>query len=1270
MTTVNGPIRPKRSTVAGEIPGIADLVVGEVAVNTADGKLFTKHTDDSIKTVGGGEVESVNGEIGAVSLGIQDMDDFALLLSPGSTWNHSSDNSNNADLTDSGATNGKVTTDQDGASYNQYTLWVGDVDSNGINRKADMLQAITDGAVLSVYYDGVLAFTDTVTSPGGSANQYGRVALSFAGGNFFFPPSVGTTVGLALPGSPALPLVADDMLKWDNAEQAFRPTQLATVAASGSYNDLTDQPTIPTILVDSVNGETGAVSLGIQDMDDYELRLEILPGLVRNNAVFDQDGTYPADTWSYFTSNPTTAYIGVSRDGSIYFDDYPVNDPIYIERDGVTYEADMQSVTLNRNKAEFKLRSIADYNAIAAASGPLTVKKQGTTEMPLADGDILQWYGTDSKFKPQQLATVATSGDYNDLSDQPTIPTSIQDMNDFEFTNVFQSYRFTPGSSANAGEYVIGSFIVFNSRDADGQDFAVGGSDDFYNLADGQTVYIEQDGQWFSTIISSFNSSGSIRFAAGGLSAIDNTKEIRLVSGFFVNSSNSLELPPANDDVLSWSDADQAFKPGPIATVARSGSYNDLADLPVLINRIQDQADYQAGFYNQAYRFVPKAGASAANGEWDMGSFIVFGQLDADGQDFAVTGTSDFFNLADGQTVYVFQDGQWFSTVISSFNSSSSIRFAAGSLSALDTDKEILLVSENFVNSSRTIGMPPADNQLLKWSDADAKWTPAPAPVDSVNGETGAVSLGIQDMDDFAPFSTPPAGEATWDYQSGSGTPASGNYTIINTTQLRLENNGASSVMQYTPGDPIWIAFADANDGAFAEYEVSSFNYTTPYWTLVLTSAIPGTGNLGELSTSQTDPGASTPVALVDGEILRWNNTDQKFKPATLATVATSGDYDDLNNKPTITAAPVDSVNGETGVVSLGIQEMDDFILNEDTSSLVSYTFNQTSGQFTMSNGSYWSNTVLYIAQVDNVGASVPGTGLAGESYWWRAVSDTTWNEVVLSEDISNTTQNGTPSWALRGSNPPSVNSLELTFTDPDAIQYLALAEDDILQWDDVVSKFKPAQLATVATSGSYNDLTDLPAGGGVDSVNGETGAVSLDVQDMGDFAYNKTQPVAYRYNAASSDTGAGGAWIRTDLSNYTIYLHEETADGVNIAAELATKRAEVPGSIWFSADGVNGWTEFPYINTDDTGTGNVLSYFAADGTTAPLPTTGADVYFSLSDPAQLLDVPLADGDVLRWIDVDQKFKPYSGYISLATLKAEVAASTDFADFQSRIAAL
>jgi hypothetical protein len=51
---VANTIQIKRSSTASDTPSASDLAVGELAVNTADAKLFTKHTDGTVKELAGG----------------------------------------------------------------------------------------------------------------------------------------------------------------------------------------------------------------------------------------------------------------------------------------------------------------------------------------------------------------------------------------------------------------------------------------------------------------------------------------------------------------------------------------------------------------------------------------------------------------------------------------------------------------------------------------------------------------------------------------------------------------------------------------------------------------------------------------------------------------------------------------------------------------------------------------------------------------------------------------------------------------------------------------------------------------------------------------------------------------------------------------------------------------------------------------------------------------------------------------------------------------
>lgn len=51
MSDIIARIKPKKSSTSGEVPQDSDLEIAELAVNTADGRLFTKHTDNSIKEI-------------------------------------------------------------------------------------------------------------------------------------------------------------------------------------------------------------------------------------------------------------------------------------------------------------------------------------------------------------------------------------------------------------------------------------------------------------------------------------------------------------------------------------------------------------------------------------------------------------------------------------------------------------------------------------------------------------------------------------------------------------------------------------------------------------------------------------------------------------------------------------------------------------------------------------------------------------------------------------------------------------------------------------------------------------------------------------------------------------------------------------------------------------------------------------------------------------------------------------------------------------------
>jgi hypothetical protein len=126
MADLNARIKPKKSSTAGEVPQAADLEVSEIAVNTADGKLFVKHTDNSIKEISGG-TDIATESIDALS----DVDTTTAAPTDGQvlTWVNANSQWEPADAAGGGATSiddlSDVDTSTTAPSIGQYLYWDG-----------------------------------------------------------------------------------------------------------------------------------------------------------------------------------------------------------------------------------------------------------------------------------------------------------------------------------------------------------------------------------------------------------------------------------------------------------------------------------------------------------------------------------------------------------------------------------------------------------------------------------------------------------------------------------------------------------------------------------------------------------------------------------------------------------------------------------------------------------------------------------------------------------------------------------------------------------------------------------------------------------------------------------------------------------------------------------------------------------------------------------------------------------------------------------------
>ena len=252
MAELNARIIPKASGTAGEVPLASDLETAELAVNTADGTLFTKDVSGNVVTIsggGGGAVDSVNGETGVVSLGIQDMDDFELNADP--TVSVYLDTLRTGLCYADGQFAEPV---NNNGNIGDYFLYYGG--------GSDYVQfsKLTEGDSITFTFDDgsqhITTFVGTGPS-GGGTEYYMTIATDLPA-----QALVTQTMDVASPAFGAytpVPLVEGDLLQWNDADQKFKPVEYFNVKAA-SYSDLVGGQSVDSTTATVVTGCTNVVT--------------------------------------------------------------------------------------------------------------------------------------------------------------------------------------------------------------------------------------------------------------------------------------------------------------------------------------------------------------------------------------------------------------------------------------------------------------------------------------------------------------------------------------------------------------------------------------------------------------------------------------------------------------------------------------------------------------------------------------------------------------------------------------------------------------------------------------------------------------------------------------------------------------------------------------------------------------------------------------------------------------------------------------------------
>ena len=652
------------------------------------------------------------------------------------------------------------------------------------------------------------------------------------------------------------------------------------------------------------------------------------------------------------------------------------------------------------------------------------------------------------------LAPVATTGSYDDLTNKPDIPAA-QVNSDWDATSGVQEILNKPDLS------------VFAKTDDLAPVATTGDYDDLVNKPVIPAAQVNSDWDAVSGVEEILNKPDLSVFAkTDDLSPVATT-------GDYDDLVNKPVIPEAQvnsdwdavsgvQEILNKPDLSVFAKTDDLAPVATSGSYNDLTDKPEIVGQVNSDWDATSGVAeilnkpveeelvagdnivitdNGTTLTISATGAPQLNADWDATSGV---QEILNKPTLAAVATSgSYTDLTNTPTIT-----DLLPSITGHGGDILAVNSGATGVEWVDNESNVFYATYN----STTI-----DDILAAYNNGKAVFvkkvgldnTADVIPLSGIHG-TGIMTIAEFRMPQITNSSMTRPGMRVW--VNGSNV-----WSSETSTQLNADWNASSGVTQILNKPTIPAAQVNSDWDATSGVQeilnkpqeidlVAGANITLTESNGILTIAAAGSAQVN------ADWDATSGVS----QILNKPDLSIYAETANLATVATSGSYTDLSNKPTIPAAQVNSDWNSTS----GVSE----ILNKPTLSTVATTgaYSDLSGTPDLSQYQEKLTAGTNIT-IDPSTNTISATAAPQVNSDWDATSGVSEilnkpsEEALVAGENITITDNGTTL---------TISAVGGTFTQVNADWDATSGVAEILN--------KPS-LATVATTGAYSDLSGTP---------------------------------------------------------------------------------------------------------------------------------------------------------------------------------------------------